>query len=127
MKQILIADDAVVFRQHAEGILRKPGFGFIHAADGAETVKRAVAHQPDLILLDVQMPILDGVQVLSFLSKHERTAHIPVIVITVAQNHDRKSLRRVGAHAVLQKPIQPAALSRCVRLFLGDVQKSARI
>ncbi len=118
MKKILIADDAAVFRQHAEGILRNHGFTFVHASNGAEAVKLAVEEGPDLILLDVQMPVIDGNQVLSFLSNHEQTAHVPVIVISVMG--EREALLQQGAAAVLTKPINAAALSRQVRTLLAD-------
>ncbi len=122
MKKILIADDALVFRRHAEGILRNQGYAFLHASDGAEAVKLAVNEQPDLILLDVQMPVIDGHQVLSFLGKHEQTSHIPVFVISVSS--ERETLLNRGATAVFSKPIRPAELSRRTRDLLGHRPKA---
>ena len=126
MKTILIADDAVVFRHLQEGILRHHGYAFLHASDGAQTVKLAVDHQPDLILLDIQMPVMDGVQVLSFLTKHERTSTIPVVVVTtIGREHDQRLLLSGGAQEVLTKPIHAGALSRVVRQLLGEVPRRA--
>lgn len=123
VKKILIADDAAIFRKHAEGILRNHGFAFLHASDGAEAVKLAVNESPDVILLDVQMPVIDGHQVLTFLRNHDQTAHIPVVVISVMG--EREMLLQKGAAAVLSKPINPAALSRQVRDLLSEPRRTA--
>jgi serine/threonine-protein kinase len=119
-KKILIADDAVVFRRIEEEILRPFSYSFLHAKDGAQAVKLAVEEKPDLVLLDIQMPVLDGVQVLQFLKKNDATKHIPVVIVTtIGREHDEDLMRRGGADAFLRKPVQPGVLISTVRKLLG--------
>jgi two-component system cell cycle response regulator DivK len=121
-KKILIADDAEVFRRLEEGLLRGHGYEFSHASDGAQAVKKAVEEQPDVILLDIQMPVMDGVQVLSYLKKDARTQSIPVVVVTtIGRKHDEDLIRRGGADAFLTKPVRGPELVRCVRTLLGEL------
>jgi two-component system cell cycle response regulator DivK len=120
-KKILIADDADVFRQLEEGLLRSYGYDFVHANNGAEAIKKALEERPDLVLLDVQMPIMDGIQVLAFLKKDERTKAIPVVIVTtIGRDKDEEIIKRGGADAFLTKPIQAARLTETVRSLLGE-------
>lgn len=120
-RRILIADDAEVFRRLEEGLLKAHGYSFLHAKDGAEAVKLAIAEQPDLILLDVQMPVMDGVQALQVLKKDARTQHIPVVVVTtIGRAHDEELMRRGGADAFLTKPVKGPDLVKTVKQLLGE-------
>jgi CheY-like chemotaxis protein len=119
-KRILVCDDSKTFQQLERALLSGRGYDIIEASDGSEAVKKALEHVPDLILLDVQMPIMDGVQVLQFLRKDERTRHIPVIMITtIGRDLDKRLLTAGGASAVLHKPINGIALNRVVREMLA--------
>ena len=125
-KKILIADDAEVFRHLEEGLLKIYGYAFVHAKDGAEAVKLAVETTPDLILLDVQMPVMDGVQALSYLKRDERTKDIPVVVVTtIGREKDEEILKKGGADAFLTKPVQPRKLVETVRRLLGELSGAA--
>ncbi len=122
-RKVLIADDAEVFRRIEEEILRPLSYAFVHAKDGAQAVKLAVDEAPDLILLDVQMPVMDGVQVLGFLKKNPATQHIPVCVVTtIGRAHDEDLLRKGGADAFLTKPVKPGVLIQTVRRLLKEVE-----
>jgi len=121
MKTILIADDAPVFRNLEEGLLKPQGHRVLHASDGAQAIKTAVEKLPDLILLDVQMPVMDGVQALQYLKKDDRTKHIPVVVITtLGREADKELLQKGGADAFLTKPINPTQFARTIRELLAD-------
>lgn len=118
--KILIADDSTVFRQLEAKLLETRGYEVIHAADGIATLKAAVDDRPDLILLDIQMPIMDGVQVLATLKKQEETRDIPVIVITtIGREKDKDILLRGGANAFISKPIDGPQLLRQIKELLG--------
>jgi CheY-like chemotaxis protein len=122
-KTILIADDAEVFRRLEEGLLRVYGYDFLHASDGAQAVKQCVEHRPDLVLLDVQMPVMDGVQVLAVLKKDERTKDIPIVVVTtIGRQKDEEILMKGGADAFLTKPVRGTELVGTVRRLLGEVK-----
>jgi CheY-like chemotaxis protein len=121
-KKILIADDAEVFRRLEEGLLRIYGYDFVHASDGAQAVRAALEAKPDLVLLDVQMPVMDGVQVLSVLKKDARTKDIPVVVVTtIGRKHDEELLLKGGADAFLTKPVNGTELVKTVRTMLGEL------
>jgi CheY-like chemotaxis protein len=127
-KKILIADDADVFRNLEDGLLKIYGHTILHAKNGAEAIRLAVEEKPDLVLLDVQMPVMDGMQVLSFLKKDAHTSHIPVIVITtIGRDKDEDIIRRAGADGFLTKPIKATVFVETVRraLELGERTKAS--
>lgn len=120
-RRILIADDAEVFRRLEEGLLRSHGFGFLHAKDGAEALKIAIEERPDLILLDVQMPVMDGVQALQVLKRDPRTKDIPVVIVTtIGRAHDQELLKKGGADAFLTKPLKGPDLVKVVKDLLAE-------
>jgi CheY-like chemotaxis protein len=120
-KTILVADDSRMFRQLEENMLRGHGYRLIHAGDGAQAVRLATTEVPDLVLLDVQMPVMDGNKALGILKKNERTSHIPVLMLTAETGpRDRQVMTDLGAHGVLAKPISGADLLAAVREAIGD-------
>jgi len=120
-KTILVADDSRMFRMLEQNYLADQGYRLIHAADGAQAVSLANAESPDLVLLDVQMPVMDGNKALSILKSNEKTCHIPVLMLTAeAGPHDRQMMTRRGATGILAKPISPADLLEAVRAAIGE-------
>jgi CheY-like chemotaxis protein len=120
-KRILIADDSTVFRTLEAAFLMQRGYQVFHAADGAEAVRLAFAQKPDLILLDVQMPIMDGVSVLATLKNSPDTKHIPIIIITtIGRDSDRDILMRGGADEFVSKPIDGRDLVAKVHRLIGS-------
>ena len=120
-KKILVADDSRMFRLLEQNVLHQHGYQLIHAEDGAQAVSLATVEVPDLVLLDVQMPIMDGNKALSILKSNERTCHIPVVMLTAeAGPRDRQIMSELGAHAVLAKSISGPALLEAVRSAIGD-------
>ncbi len=120
-RKILIADDSDVFRQLESQLLAGQGYELLSAKNGAEAVKLAIEHLPDLLLLDVQMPIMDGVQVLGTLKKNETTKNIPIVIVTtIGKDTDKRLLEGGGANEVLSKPIDRAKLLATVRRLIGS-------
>jgi CheY-like chemotaxis protein len=120
-KKILVADDSRMFRLLEQNVLHQHGYQLIHAEDGAQAVRLATVEVPDLVLLDVQMPIMDGNKALSILKSNERTCHIPVVMLTAeAGPRDRQVMSELGAHSVLSKPISGPALLQAVRSAIGE-------
>jgi CheY-like chemotaxis protein len=118
---VLLVDDETDTRQTVEASLAlDPFFAVRDCASGAEALTAAVAWRPDLILLDVIMPNMDGPTVLGRLRADKRTAPIPVVFFTAfgaAGDHQR--LRALGAAGVIAKPFDPLALAAEVRSFIA--------
>jgi len=120
-KTILVADDSRMFRLLEQNLLQQHGYVLLHAEDGAQAVSMASIQVPDLVLLDVQMPVMDGNKALSILKSSERTCHIPVLMLTAeAGPRDREIMKALGAHGVLAKPISSQDLLAAVRDAIGD-------
>ncbi len=106
IKKILVLDDSPTERHVLVEILNKGGYDIITAESGEEGIEKARAEQPDLILMDVVMPGLNGYQATRTLTRDESTKHFPVIVCTSkGQETDKIWGLRQGAHDYMTKPI----------------------
>jgi two-component system phosphate regulon response regulator PhoB len=106
MKTVLVADDSKAFRALEQAFLATRGYRVLQASDGAEAVRLAYTEKPDIVLLDIQMPVMDGVSVLSTLKSSAETKDIPVIIITtIGREKDRDILLKGGADDFISKPI----------------------
>jgi two-component system alkaline phosphatase synthesis response regulator PhoP len=114
-KRILVVDDETRVREMIEFRLRLFGYEVLQAADGREALAVASSEKPDLVLLDVMMPELDGFQVCSRLKQDEGTKHIPVVMLTAKA--DAKDVTRSfnsGASDYVVKPYDPTVLQQKV-------------
>jgi CheY-like chemotaxis protein len=92
----------------------------IEASGGAEAVEKAVRERPDVILLDVMMPGVDGPRTLEMLRSHPETATVPIIFLTAkAMPREVERLVSLGAKGVITKPFDPMSLAHQVRALLG--------
>jgi CheY-like chemotaxis protein len=106
-KKILIVDDQFTIRYLVEHQLKKQGFATIMAKDGPGALEAAISHQPDLIVLDVMMPEMDGFSVLQQLKNNPDLAHIPVVFLTaLSTKEDKLRAFKMGAEDYLTKPFQ---------------------
>lgn len=106
VKKVLIVDDSPTERAFLEGILSKAGYSLVIAMSGEEGVEKAKAEIPDLILMDVVMPGLNGFQATRAITREETTKHIPVFICTTKdQETDKIWGMRQGAKDYLVKPI----------------------
>jgi CheY-like chemotaxis protein len=121
MTRILYVDDEADIREVAQMALElDPDFEIRTCSSGAEALEAAPVWQPDLILLDVMMPGMDGPTVFARLQEEPSTAGIPVVFITArTQSHEVSAYRELGARGVLAKPFDPMTLSDQVREHLG--------
>lgn len=111
VKKILIIDDSPTERAFLEGLLVKSGYNVIAANSGEEGVEKAKAELPDLILMDVVMPGLNGFQATRAIMREETTKHIPVFICTTKdQETDKIWGMRQGAKDYLVKPINSSEL-----------------
>ena len=120
MTRILYVDDEADIREVAEmAIGLDPDLDVRSCASGQEAIEQAVAWHPDLILLDVMMPGMDGPTVFAWLKDHADTSAIPVVFITArTQAQEVAGFRQLGARGVIAKPFDPMTLAGQIREFL---------
>lgn len=119
MARILIVDDSPSQLLGIKRIVEKLGHETLSAEDGAAGVEVAKKEKPDLILMDVVMPNLNGFQATRTISKNADTAHIPIILVTTKdQETDKVWGMRQGAKAYVTKPIKEEELIRTLNEFL---------
>ncbi|EOG8372638.1 PleD family two-component system response regulator [Acinetobacter baumannii] len=120
MARILIVDDSPTETFRFKEILTKHGYDVLEASNGADGVTLAKAEQPDLVLMDVVMPGVNGFQATRQITRDEDTKHIPVgIVSTKDQATDRVWGKRQGAIDYLIKPIEEKQLIDVIKQFLN--------
>jgi two-component system cell cycle response regulator DivK len=118
-KRILIVDDQEDNRQILRDLLASAGYELIEAEDGEQALIAAAAHQPDLILMDIQMPVLDGYDATRRIKSDPALRAIPVIAVTsYALSGDDEKARAAGCDAYIAKPYSPRRLLARVREFL---------
>ena len=119
IQNVLIVDDSKTELLYLSEILQKAGYAVTTAEDAQEAELRLVDGKPDLILMDVVMPNLNGFQATRSIAKNPDTAHIPIILITTKdQETDRVWGMRQGAKAYLTKPVNEGALIKLVKELL---------
>ncbi|MDH7570654.1 MAG: response regulator [Armatimonadota bacterium] len=119
MPKILVVDDHADIRRLAEVILKHEGWDVITAEDGREALQKAEEEVPDLIILDIMMPLMDGMEVLRQLGYSRVTRRIPVIMLTAKSDfRDVSSARELGVRDYIVKPIDPKRLVASVRKAL---------
>jgi twitching motility two-component system response regulator PilH len=119
MARVLIVDDSPSQLMGMKRIIEKLGHEILTAEDGALGVEAAKRELPDLILMDVVMPNLNGFQATRSIAKEPTTSHIPIILVTTKdQETDRVWGMRQGAKAYLTKPVNEAALIKLVKELL---------
>ncbi|MGA8530228.1 MAG: response regulator [Acidobacteriaceae bacterium] len=116
---ILIADDRASSRELLRTVLQRAGYEVLEAEDGEQALAQARSGHPDLILLDLQMPGLDGFGVLAELRGDPRFAHLPVLALTAsAMRGDREKILEAGFTDYLAKPAGPETLRETVARLL---------
>jgi len=120
-KRILVADDNMQIRMLVGAALRSLGHEIVQAVDGEEAVEMAIQAPPDLVLLDVEMPKLDGFEVLAFLRKRAETKDVKVVMLTTAaQVADKLRGAELGASEYITKPFDPKSLRSVVETVLHE-------
>ncbi len=124
-ERILIVDDEEDIREVATAALEAVGgYDVIAAGSGESGIARAAAERPDVILLDVMMPLLDGPATFAKLREREETSGIPVIFMTArVQPADRRRIEALGAIGVIAKPFDPMTISAQVAELFQEASK----
>lgn len=120
-KRILYVEDNEFNRKIVRDLLARTSYGLIEAGDGEVGVTTAQMECPDLIIMDVQLPRLSGLDATRRLRTDPRTASIPIIVITsFALSGDEQRAMEAGASAYLAKPYSPRELLQTIRRFAPE-------
>ena len=118
-RTILVADDNTASRELIREVLEMTGYDVVEAADGQQAVSAARANAPDLVLVDIQMPRLDGYGVLRELRADPRLSNLHVVALTAyAMQGDRDRALDAGFDGYITKPVDIAALRQEIKRFL---------
>lgn len=119
-KTILIVDDSAMIRRIVSQILQECGHRTVVAENGQKGYEQAVAAQPDLIIMDIEMPVMNGIVATEHLKADTRTARIPVIFFTALGSEENiQQARNVGGIGFLNKPICKEELGKAISDILG--------
>jgi CheY-like chemotaxis protein len=116
-KKVLVVEDHTDIRRMMKIMLELQGFDVAEASDGYEAVEKALDEPPDVILMDMAMPVLDGVYSTRALRQHEEFERIPIIALTAYGEFYDERARAAGCTDVLQKPIDFSALKPLVQHY----------
>ncbi|WP_404375815.1 response regulator [Vreelandella aquamarina] len=121
MKTVLIVDDAVTVRLYHRELMQALGHRVIEAENGVEALERMANADIDLMLVDINMPKMDGYRFAQAVRTDERLGDTPIVMIsTESQYHDRERAFSAGANLYLIKPTEPERLQQLVTLLLAD-------
>jgi len=124
---ILLVDDEKDFVDAVRSLLEERGFNVRSANDGVRALEMVTENTPDLILLDIVMPKMDGIAFLKKLKAQEKTSKIPVIILTVRDGQANRNIGlEAGAYEYISKPYDSIALLRQVRNILEKTGKLKR-
>ena len=120
-KRILVVEDDLAALELIEYALQIEGYETLSAINGEEGISQAREHTPDLIVLDVMLPGLDGFEVCRRLKAWRETTHLPILMLSAkAQGTDVEVGRQAGAEAYLTKPIEPSVLVEKIRSLMDE-------
>jgi two-component system cell cycle response regulator DivK len=119
MSKILIVEDNVKNMKLVRDLLRVKGYETLEATTGEQGVALALAHVPDLVLMDIQLPDINGIEAFERLRADPRTAAIPVVAFTASVTpSDRNRITQAGFNAFVSKPIELKAFLATVKQML---------
>lgn len=118
-KTVLIVEDNELNMKLFEDLLEAHGYGTIQTSDGREVMDMARAHKPDLIIMDIQLPEISGLEVTEMLKKDKELKSIPVIAVTAfAMKGDEEKIRQRGCEDYIAKPISVTEFINVINKYL---------
>jgi two-component system, cell cycle response regulator DivK len=119
-KRVLIVEDNELNMKLFNDLLEAHGYYTLQTKDGVEALHMARAHRPDLILMDIQLPEVSGLEVTKWLKEDDELRSIPIIAVTAfAMKGDEQKIRDGGCEAYIAKPISVASFMSTVERFLS--------
>jgi len=123
-KVILVVEDEPRNMKLIRDLLTFSGYIVIEASDGRQGIETAANEKPDLILMDIQMPVMDGLEATRILKSQESTKKIPVVALTAyAMREDKQRILATGCEGYISKPIDTRSFLETIKLFLLSVEK----
>jgi two-component system cell cycle response regulator DivK len=120
-KSVLIVEDNELNMKLFNDLLEAHGYTTLQTRNGLDAMEIARQHHPDLILMDIQLPEVSGLEVTKWLKEDDDLRHIPVIAVTAfAMKGDEERIRQGGCEAYISKPISVAKFLETVKSYLGD-------
>jgi two-component system cell cycle response regulator DivK len=119
-KTILLVEDSTDSRQMMRFLLQGSGYEVIEATDGIEAVDQAIDGHPDLILMDIAMPIADGIEAVEIIRQHENLDHIPIIAVTAYGDLYKDKALAAGCSDVIQKPLDLEEFESVIKRYIGS-------
>jgi len=120
-KRILIVEDQEDLRGVLRDLLSGSGYAVVEAQDGPDGVDKAKSERPDLILMDIQLPLIDGYEATRQIKADPTLAKTPIIAVSsFAMKGDEQKARAAGCDHYVTKPYSPLQLLRAIRGILGD-------
>ncbi|MBA3533483.1 MAG: response regulator [Ardenticatenales bacterium] len=128
MKRILIVEDNTNNRQLIALVLEFHGYETIQAMNGQQAILAAKSRHPDLILMDISMPVLNGLDATRKIKQDSTVAHIPVVAMSVYDTEqDRQAVQDAGCLELLVKPIDISKLKSCIETTIAQYGKPAAL
>jgi CheY-like chemotaxis protein len=125
MKKVLIAEDNAVNRELLRELLELRGYAVMEACNGMEALDQIAKTQPDILLLDLSMPVLDGFGTIEKIRNDPNFKSLPVLAVTAYAMHgDREKILTSGFNGYLSKPINPMALQQELERLLSNNRSS---
>ena len=122
-KTVLIVEDNELNMKLFHDLLESQGYHTLQTREGLQALALARQHRPDLILMDIQLPEISGLEVTKWLKDDEELSHIPVVAVTAfAMKGDEERIRQGGCEAYISKPISVMHFLEVVRKHLGPVE-----
>ena len=120
-KIILVVEDALLNMKLIREILTYRGDTVFEAANGREGVDLAIEKKPDIILMDIQMPVMDGMEATQLIKTNPATRHIPIVALTgYAMDGDKKRMLEAGCDGYLSKPFRIKELLQAIDIFFDS-------
>lgn len=121
-KRILIVEDNELNLKLFRDLLGANGYDTLETKDGNEAIQMVRSQQPDLILMDIQLPEISGLDITKMIKADDTIAHIPIIAVTAfAMKNDEEKIMKAGCQAYISKPISIGPFMETVKQFIGDV------
>ena len=116
---ILVADDEEDIKSVLEMFLDVAGYDVVSAYDGLDAIEKIKESKPDLVLMDIMMPLIDGIEVVRQMKADDSIKHIPVVMLTAASKSDMvDKAMKAGAHDYIQKPFEPEQVQSLIEKIL---------